>query len=295
MPGVVGRSPAAPCVLCKKEGDLQLSHLLPKFVFKHASQRSPTGYLRTTFTPNRRAQDGPKDYLLCADCEQRFSRWEASFSKIFKSNHEQPGRTFCYTEKDALAALSIVWRILAVSREHPEIINLGLDNDYSRTDEAFDVWREVLLGEREHPSDFRVHWVWFNIVRPQSGAPDGINRYIFHASDFDIWANSKQSFSVAHIPGVFLVGAMEPYERSDFRGFDVSFKGGRYIGPESKTAPSWLRLYIEQKMKTRAAAIAQMSAQQQSRIVADASKDPEKALNSSLFRAFLADQGYYES
>ena len=294
MPGAVGRSPAAPCALCGAQGGLQLSHLIPKFVFKHASQRSPTGYLRTTAVPNRRSQDGPKDYLLCSECEQRFSRWENSFAHVFKLNHDKPGQTFTYSSDDALAALSIVWRVLAMSREHREIQHLELGSDYSRTDDAFEAWKRVLLGQQENPGVFRLNWVWFNYVHPQDGVPEGINRYIFHASDFDVWASKSQSFVIAHIPGVFIIGATESFERSGFRGFDVSLRGGRYVATEGKVAPIWLKQYIEEKIAVRDAAIKQMTPAQKKKISDDVLKDPEKALKSSMFRSILADYGHQD-
>jgi len=286
IPRAASLQPDEPCALCGSQSKRQLSHLIPKFVFQHASVRSPTGYLRTNVSPNRRSQDGPKEYLLCRPCEQRLSRWENRFSAVFKRHHEEPGQTFNYTDEHALCALSIVWRVLAHQRAHPELQHLTFGRDYGRTDDAYSAWAEVLLGNREHPGDFRLNWLWFDYVT--NGPPD-LNRYLFHCCDFDVWASEKRSFSVVHLPGVFIIGTLEAGRRSEIRGFDVSFKGGRYMGHGNKAAPPWLQSYIEQKMAARRAAIDGLSPAQQAKIAQTVLADPKKALESPLFRATKYD------
>jgi hypothetical protein len=48
------------CRLCERDGELQESHIIPKFVFAHQKETSATGFLRCSEVINRRAQDGPK-------------------------------------------------------------------------------------------------------------------------------------------------------------------------------------------------------------------------------------------
>ena len=287
IPGAASLDPDQPCALCGTHSRRQLSHLVPKFVFQHASTRSPTGYLRDNVSPNRRGQDGPKDYLLCRDCEQRFSRWEGRFAPLFKRHHEQPGQTFDYTSEQALCALSIVWRVLAHQRAHPELNHLTFGSDYSRTDGASAIWAEVLMGRRPHPGEFRLNWLWFNYI---TNGPPEINRYIFHACDFDVWASEKRSFSVAHIPGVFIVGTLEDTHRGEFRGLDISFKGGRHHAHGTKAAPLWLKHYVDQKMQARRTAIDSLTPAQQAKIAQTVLADPEKAIRSPLFRAVMHDR-----
>ena len=279
--------PSDPCALCQSTDGRKLSHIIPKFVFQHAAVRSPTGYLRDNLTPNRRIQDGVKEYMLCGKCEARFARWERSFSNLFKAHHERPGRNFSYTNDDALAALSIVWRVAAHARLHPELNHLTFGSDYSRTDSAFQKWSSMLLGTPGNPGSFRIFWIWFNHI---TDGPEQINRYIFHACDFDLWASNKHTYSIAHLPGLILIGAMEPCERRQFRGFDVCFRGGSYIATENKIAPSWVWEYVEQKMKIRAGAINSISETQSKKIEKAVLDDPEKAINSQLFRSMLFDR-----
>lgn len=64
------------CQLCKTKSQLMRSHFIPKFVGKWLKKTSMTGYFRTNDNVNKRAQDTPKEYLLCGDCEKLFSAFE---------------------------------------------------------------------------------------------------------------------------------------------------------------------------------------------------------------------------
>ena len=144
-----------PCGLCQSPGPRRLSHILPAFVFKHAQVRTPTGYLRNSLTPNKRMQDGPKDYVLCESCEQRFSKWERSFARLFKRHNEVRGETITYSSDDAFCALSMLWRGLHNARAHPELNHLTFGSDYSRTDACFAQWSSSLLSET-NPGAYRA-------------------------------------------------------------------------------------------------------------------------------------------
>lgn len=241
-----------------------------------------------------RQQDGPKEYLLCRECEARFSKWESKFALRFHAHHDQPGKSFDYSSEEALCALSILWRVLAHGRLHPEMNHLTFGSDYSRTDQAFHAWQEVLLGESQNPGQFRAFWMFFDYIQPGHGLGAGANRFIFHASDFDIIANSSSSFAYAHIPSIFFIGALEGIDRSRFRGYDVSFKGGRYLAQENKIAPSFLFELIKKKMSLRSNAIESISPKQQAKIREATLADPELTLRSPLFRTFLHDQAVGE-
>jgi hypothetical protein len=78
------------CRLCEKEDDLKESHFIPKFVGKWIRKTSATGYIRQKYEPHKRSQDIAKEYWLCGDCEQLFSKWEREFAnKVFYPFVEQ--------------------------------------------------------------------------------------------------------------------------------------------------------------------------------------------------------------
>lgn len=63
------------CALCGNEAELELSHILPKFLFRYQKKSSPTGNIRSVVNPNRIVQDGEKLPFLCGGCEDLFSRY----------------------------------------------------------------------------------------------------------------------------------------------------------------------------------------------------------------------------
>lgn len=68
------------CRLCQNTAELQLSHVIPAFVFRWKRETAGGGYLRMGAAPNKRVQDGIQRNLLCAACEARFSQWEGLFA-----------------------------------------------------------------------------------------------------------------------------------------------------------------------------------------------------------------------
>lgn len=278
-----------PCALCKEsDGPRQLSHIIPSFVFKHASVRAPTGHLRNSFTPNRRVQDGPKDYVLCRECEQRFAVWERSFADTFRRFYENPSAPFRYNHADAMCALSILWRVLHNARAHPELNHLTFGDDYSRTDAAFEAWSKALLLDT-HPGNFRVYWLFFDRIVSGTGIGEGINTFIFHATDFDLMANSKESFAYAHLPGLYLFGMTETHAPSEWKHMRVGFNGGLQAH-QNRSVPGFIGSIIREKMAASRKAKAEISDGQQQKIAEAALKDPEKLWNSPLTRSIFADK-----
>jgi hypothetical protein len=75
------------------------SHIIPGFVIRWLKRTSATGYLRSLET-GERLQEGMREYLLCAVCEQILGRYEKQFAeRIFLpyQNRPQP-QVFAYEE-----------------------------------------------------------------------------------------------------------------------------------------------------------------------------------------------------
>lgn len=291
VPGLIPLSKFDPCALCGSNTGRVLSHIIPKFVFRHTNVRTPSGYLRSNFEPNRRLQDGYKEYLLCPDCEQVFSIYESSFSVIFKNHNETLGQNVVYTPIDALFALSVLWRALAHARLHQEITHPEFGKDYSRTDAAFECWRQVLLGQTKNPGKFRIMWIFLDYFQKGHSLGKNVNRYLFHASDTDVYANSTESFAYAHIPGIIFIGALEGVDRREFRDFDIAFSGGRYYANENKKAPAILFEIIQEKNDVTLKASERISVKQMKKIGDIALANPEITVGSLLFRTHIHDAG----
>src|SRR5450432_2841681 len=96
----------------------ELSHIVSKFAYRWLKETSTTGYMRFGPEMNRRAQDGMKDYFLCGDCEDRFSREEGMFAaKIFYPSVEDNSVCVNYQEYALKFAVSASWRVLAYGNQ----------------------------------------------------------------------------------------------------------------------------------------------------------------------------------
>lgn len=72
------------CALCDTENTILIkSHSIPKFAYDWIKNTSKTPYLRDINDVNKRHQDGPKEYLLCTDCEINLSVLEKNYQMRF--------------------------------------------------------------------------------------------------------------------------------------------------------------------------------------------------------------------
>jgi hypothetical protein len=126
------------CRLCHKDAELCDSHIIPEFIFKPCyDDKHRMRILTTNATFQKRyrimPQKGPREKLLCKQCELKFSRWERYASQILF--HKMSAQPHAY--KDAfvvpgvdygifkLFQLSLLWRA-GVSKLHDfNLVKLG--------------------------------------------------------------------------------------------------------------------------------------------------------------------------
>ncbi len=123
------------CKLCQEETNLQKSHIMPEFVFRpmyddigRAIAFNPSadekGYI----------QNGPKEYMLCRNCEEIININETYASKLFKSKfrsvqslkiankYRVSGINY---KKLKLFSMSILWRASVSSHRMFKFVNCG--------------------------------------------------------------------------------------------------------------------------------------------------------------------------
>ncbi|EEG87761.1 hypothetical protein PROPEN_00062 [Proteus penneri ATCC 35198] len=72
------------CALCDSDNiELQLSHIIPKFVYDWLKETSITPFIRDIKNVNIRHQDGDKQYLLCNVCEKKLAVYENELASYF--------------------------------------------------------------------------------------------------------------------------------------------------------------------------------------------------------------------
>lgn len=129
------------CALCNQSGPVRDSHIIPECVYKavyDAKHRAAALDLRRSSIPY--VQKGLRERLLCNACEQKFSRWEDTFSRFWKPATlfprpiTQPYICVSGFPYDAfkLFHLSVLWRAGAAKSEAFRLVKLGPHEVYLR-------------------------------------------------------------------------------------------------------------------------------------------------------------------
>jgi hypothetical protein len=152
----------AECKLCKEIKELQLSHIIPKFIGRWLKKTSATGYIRNVVKANQRIQDLPKQYLLCKDCEKLFSGFETKFAEnIFYPFHNENRKLFHYDTWLQKFIVSLNWRV-AISGMNNKLPNNH--PSYFHLENTLETWRRFLLDEINNPGRNKNHIIFIGIV-----------------------------------------------------------------------------------------------------------------------------------
>lgn len=265
--------------------------MIPAFAIRWFKDTSP-GHIRSAQQPNRRIQDGPKQYWLCVDCEQRFSSWERPFSeKIFNALvRHGPGQVRPSYGPWALKfACSISWRVLLFCREQ------GLDylgpSDLACADAALQVWREYLLDRQEHPGVFEQHLLHLDAPASVEGhfPSPGLGRYMLRCFDLDVVKSRRTCFTYAKLGPVAIFGIIRLDRRADWKGTKLHVREGA-IGATQCEIPGLIAKYWNDRADLVLQSLRGLSPQQFRKIQAVfKSADPDVLAASEVFRAMRAD------
>jgi hypothetical protein len=200
------------CRLCRKDAELQDSHLLPNFALKRFYRTSPTGGARSVGEPNRRAQGTfLQKPLLCYDCEQRFGLRERIWADVDRRLSGQLPWSFECTEAHRYFAASIAWRIL-VWWDDMDGKPLTLA-DVAAIEKAEAKLRGYLLEEAPYPETFP----WLHLVIAPNGftgAPAGLNTYLRASLDATLNGWDEGLYCIAVFGGYLVVAVLSVSQNS---------------------------------------------------------------------------------
>lgn len=211
------------CALCDQQNVvLKESHGIPKFVYQWIKDTGLTPYLRSSENVNSREQDGPKEYLLCGECEGDLSVMENEFARdVFKkiANYKTQVSEIVVTESMRVCVLSIFWRTLITS----------LKRDNNRTDDDNKVMHQFLSDAKRHVREKSTKMPIF--IAPFYGQPPFFNFpksmvYQFDRSagapDIIFFDDPHRYFAVFKLPFMFFYIPSEGWEnklsRNKFSG-----------------------------------------------------------------------------
>ncbi|WP_221892346.1 hypothetical protein [Teredinibacter haidensis] len=187
-----GSSSVTKCRLCEEEKDLELSHIIPKFVFRHLKKTSPTGNIRSTENPNKSTQDGLKIPFLCGDCEDLFSVWETKFAnEIFFKYQDGSENTFSHDTWLTKYLASVSFRVLSYAYHE-----VGLDyfdeGMLRHVPTAIDRLRNYLLGKSTNPGEQRQ--LLLLLDKASEPSDSDFNMYLVRGIEHDVLTTDKDSF-----------------------------------------------------------------------------------------------------
>lgn len=281
--------PTGICRLCRAEANLQLSHVLPAFVFRWQRQSSGNGHLRGSDAPNRRVQDGEKKYWLCSDCEGLLSISEGDFAnKLFHPYIEGTKKSVRYSRWLMHFCISVSWRVLQFYQERNDWTNWPSDS-LQRIQNADTVWREVLLGKRPHPGLLQQHMLPVDQFESATGtfAPN-INRYLMRAIQMDFCRSGPALFTYAKLGRFIILGFVHEPNLSNWRGTKVQGNDG-VIEPRRYVVPRALGDYLNEKASRMAEALNGISDTQQEKIDKSFRENLDHYIGSDAYTAMTAD------
>lgn len=232
------------CKLCRSNEATPKSHIIPAFVTRSIKRASPTGYLRSPYSPNVRVQDGYSMPLMCGICEQRFCRAERSFANtVFHPFCQDDHDTFDYGPWLHYFMTSLSWRTLVLDIPTMGEATVELQ-DIARN--ACERDRKYLLGDEAAGDDIEQHLVLFGgpLAEVLKTGEDLIRTgphvsLRCTASGYVTWSNSLGSLAVVHnLAGVFCARLIARSPHEEWENSEIRSSGGKFAPPQR--IKSWL-------------------------------------------------------
>jgi hypothetical protein len=277
------------CALCEKVAELQLSHIVPKFVFTWLKQSG--GGIRANRVPNRRIQDGQKEYLLCLNCEQLFSGWERIFcEQLFVPLHCSTPviAPIIYGPWALRFAVSISWRVL----QYYEKLGLSHYSAEQKTAaiKALETWRKFLLGQTQHPGRFEQHFLPVDVIESHTArnVSPFLNRYMLRNVHMDVICSKSSAIVYTKLCRLILFGFIQEENRRYWKGTKLHVKTG-VIKPREYSLPGSIVEYMNDKANQSAKVLASLSPKQKGNIRKIFREQADEIASSEVFRAMRYD------
>lgn len=203
----MGKTRPGRCALCCQTRDLQLSHIIPHFVGRKLINTSP-GNIRASNEPNRIMQDIFKEYMLCSECEERFSAKETWFANhIFNPYIDRKEKVFSYDERLTYFIVSVSWRTL-----YGDLEKFAQDPFFDKEClltlfRAEQIMRDYLWGKRNELEGIQNHIFFLDRVQFAHGLDASMNpNIVMHRtiSSYSV-CDGKTLFTVSNLMGILLI------------------------------------------------------------------------------------------
>lgn len=271
-----------PCRLCGQLKPLQESHIIPALAIRWLVETSATGFVRDGERPALRVQDGRKEYMLCASCEQEFGRQERHFSnRLFLPFNSDPAGTYRYGIWLERFCVSVSWRVLQTF--YPYIAPDG----QLQAQKASQRWRDYLMYRKASPGIFRQHIVPLHPVGDAAPyMPQSINRYLLRAIEAEYIGDGENVMTYAKVGRFAIFGLITqssvPWDRTR-----VGRTGA--ILPRRTAPPSWMLRFFSDRARVYQEAWSEIPKNQHRKIEATLDQDMSRAVASASAEAMRHD------
>lgn len=275
------------CALCGFERELRLSHLLPKFIFRWM-RNTGGGFLRQAVNPNVRRQDGPKEHMLCDECEQRFSPSEKYFSEeIFYPYLNERKMLFNYDERLIYFLISVLWRVMAnrlsfYKKEMPKFSKM--------ISTAEKEWRGFLLREQALSEYRDVHLFITDVAHPNGTQPvRRFNSYFARNIDATVAANDKECAVFAKFSRFFIFGLLTPYDETLWVNTKIENGSGILTIPQELRNPDIGAFLVDRAKKSQELVTERISQKQRDAIGSHLIANADQVVGTDLWKVMEAD------
>jgi hypothetical protein len=209
------------CKLCHTETKLRNSHILPEFFYLPLYDDLHRAVSVPSDGKEKLVQKGVREYLLCQECETKFSRYEGYAAKLLQeisSFSRDPSGLFVYSDgidykKFKLFQLSILWRAGVSQKKMFVQVDLGLKHE--------EKIRRMLVEETPGKS---FEYGCLMIMFPN---PKKLKRFIWSPAYVRLSGHNGYKFMTSNLTWYFFVTSQMP--NADFQPFFLQESGALKI------------------------------------------------------------------
>ncbi|MBO5372238.1 MAG: hypothetical protein J6A75_05900 [Lachnospiraceae bacterium] len=279
------------CALCGLEKEIQLSHIIPKFIGKHLKKTS-IGSIRSAENPNIVIQDLEKHYLLCRDCEEEFSARENWFARnIFYLWKKEETIEFEYDSNLNYFIISLSWRSLYLDiMNYVQEGNVEIEKFQIMID-AEKMMRKFLLGKDEDLGNIENHIFFFERVESVNDDKFLLNpNTTIHRSTVSYTHYTEDTvFTVSNLMGIIIVTMYEKGYREEWKGTKIDRNRGKIIAA-NQNVKSVVCGEFQYWMEEADKQMERMSETQKAKIVQKMKAIGEDIKKYDIYQDFLDDQ-----
>lgn len=287
--------PIGKCALCLEYKELELSHIVPKFVIRHLKKTS-FGAIRNMENPNKAVQDGEKYYMLCGNCEDLFSTYETKFANKFFYPYMTKGtKELDYDQETYYFLTSVSWRSLYLdildfveNHERYEVDINTLEILVKREKSM----REYLLKMKSKIDGIEHHVFFFDDLADIEKSYSGLRPHLtFHRGITSYTFFNKKLSSQATVTNMMGIVLFTLYSKGPdeyWKNTEILNEMG-HIEAKNQEIRSFCINELKEILDLAKQESDKISEKQKSKIVNKIKADPEKFSESNAFQDLMKD------